>query len=138
MNKDRNIAWVALFILHPSSSFPRTPTMGTLTFHLPPDLPLDAAAELEHAGMLGGQDNMPYAAQVAVEPGDLIVSRNTEESGYVMAPWEVEGAGLLMTATPTVIERAEPYQLQAELARGKVNQVRAQEADWRMGGLQIP
>jgi hypothetical protein len=112
--------------------------MGTLTFHLPPDLSLDAAGELEHAGMLGGQDNMPYAAQVAIEPGDLIVSRNVEESGYVMAPWEVEGAGLLMTATPTVIERPEPYQLQVELARGKVNQVRAQSEDWLIGGLQMP
>ena len=103
--------------------------MGTLTFHLPADLPLDAAGELEHAGMLGGQDNMPYAAQIVVEPDRLLVARNTDESGYVMAPWEVEGAGRLMTATPTVIERDQPYQLQVELARGKVNQVRSQSAD---------
>ena len=112
--------------------------MGTITFHLPPDLSLDAANELEHAGMLGGQDNMPYAAQVVIEPGELHVVRNTEESGYVMAPWDIEGAGRLMTATPTVIERAQPYQLAVELARGKVNQVRAQAADWLMGGLKMP
>ncbi len=112
--------------------------MGTISFHLPSGLALDTANELEHAGMLGGQDNMPYAAQILLEPGEMLVSRHTEESGYVMAPWEIEGAGLLMTATPTVIERAEPYQLQVELARGKVNQVRAQAADWLMGGLQMP
>src|SRR5262245_39977371 len=112
--------------------------MGTLTFQLPPDLTPDAANELDHAGMLGGQDNMPYAAQVVVEPDQLVVARGTEESGYVMAPWEVEEAGLLMTATPTVIERDQPYQLQVELARGKVNQVRCQAADWLMGGLQVP
>jgi hypothetical protein len=111
--------------------------MGTISFQLPPDLPLDAAGELEHAGMLGGQDNMPDAAQVNVEPGQLFVSRSGDESGYVMAPWEVEGAGLVMTATPTVIERDQPYQLQVELARGKVNQVRCQAADWMMGGLQM-
>ena len=111
--------------------------MGTITFQLPSGLSLDTANELEHAGMLGGQDNMPYAAQVFVEPGELVVSRHTEESGYVMAPWEIEGAGLLMTATPTVIERAQPYQLQVELARGKVNQLRGQAADWLMGGLQV-
>jgi hypothetical protein len=112
--------------------------MGTITFQLPPDLSPDAANELDHAGMLGGQDNMPYGARILVEPDRMLVGRNTEESGYVMAPWTVEGAGQLMTATPTVIERDQPYQLQVELARGKVNQVRGQAAEWLMGGLQIP
>ncbi len=112
--------------------------MGTITFQLPPDLSPDAATELDHAGMLGGQDNMPYAAQIVIEPDRLLVARATDESGYVMAPWSIEGAGRLMTATPTVIERPQPYQLQVELARGKVNQVRSQAADWLMGGLQMP
>lgn len=111
--------------------------MGTITLLLPPDLTVDAANELDHAGMLGGQDNMPYAAQVSVEPDRLVVRRGTDESGYVISPWQVNGSGLLMTATPTVIERREPYQLQLELARGKVNQVRGQAADWLMGGLQM-
>src|SRR5207253_1636926 len=31
-----------------------------------------------------------------------------------------------------------PYQLSIELARGKINQLRCQAADWRMVGLQIP
>ena len=35
------------------------------------------------------------------------------------------------------MERAAPYRLLLELARGKVNQVRCQAADWRMGGLHI-
>jgi hypothetical protein len=109
--------------------------MGTITLLLPPDLSVDAANELEGSGMLGGQDSMPYAAQVAVEPDRLLVHRPIEDSGYVISPWQVNGAGLLMTATPTVIERAQPYQLQLELARGKVNQVRGQAADWLMGGL---
>src|SRR5947209_20402539 len=111
--------------------------MGTITLLLPPDLSLDAVSELEHAGMLGGQDNMPYNAQVTVEPDRLLVTRGAEDSGYVIAPWAVDGAGLLMTASPTVIERPQSYQLQLELARGKVNQVRSQAADWLMGGLQM-
>jgi hypothetical protein len=112
--------------------------MGTITFLLPPSLSLDDINELDHAGMLGGQDSMPYAAHITVEPSQLRVARGTDESGYVMAPWKVDGAGLLMTTTPTVIERPQPYQLQLELARGKVNQVRSQTADWLMGGLQMP
>jgi hypothetical protein len=112
--------------------------MGTITFLLPPDLSIDAANELEHAGMLGGQDSMPYTARIDVTPDRLRVIRSAEESGYVIAPWRVDGAGLLMTATPTVIERPQSYQLPLELARGKVNQVRGQSADWLMGGLQMP
>jgi hypothetical protein len=111
--------------------------MGTITFLLPPKLSPDEATELEHAGMIGGQDNMPFAAHIIVEPQRLGVVRSTDESGYVTAPWHVEDAGLLMTATPTVIERQQPYQLSLELARGKVNQVRGQTADWLMGGLQM-
>src|SRR5262245_18530713 len=108
--------------------------MGTIPFQLRPDFSPGPPTGRDPPGMLGGQDNMPYAAQIVVEPDRLLVVRHTDESGYVMAPWEVEGAGRLMTSTPTVIERDQPYQLQVELARGKVNQVRSQAADWLMGG----
>ena len=43
-----------------------------------------------------------------------------------------------MTTSPTLMERDPPYQLQVELARGKVNQLRNQAADWLSGGLQMP
>jgi len=42
-----------------------------------------------------------------------------------------------MGSSATLMERMRPYVLLAELARGKVNQMRCQAADWRMGGLQI-
>jgi hypothetical protein len=50
----------------------------------------------------------------------------------------VDGAGQILGSSATLIERPTPYQLQAELARGKVNQVRCQLADWQAGGLQAP
>jgi len=36
------------------------------------------------------------------------------------------------------MERALPYSLQLELARGRVNQLRCQTADWQASGLQVP
>jgi hypothetical protein len=111
--------------------------MGTITFLLPAGLGNGTLQELERAGMLGGQDAMPYPATIVVDPQQLRLGRSMEESGYVIAPWEVDGAGLLMISTPTVIERPQPYYLQVELARGKVNQVRCQAADWTMGGLDL-
>jgi hypothetical protein len=112
--------------------------MGTLHFLLPPNLPGSACEELERACITGGQDCMPFLTEVHVEPGKLHVSRQEDESGYVSCPWVVDGAGKLMTTTATLIERPTPYALAVELARGKVNQLRNQVADWLFGGLNLP
>ena len=43
-----------------------------------------------------------------------------------------------MLSSATLMERPKPYPLVIELARGKVNQLRGQAADWGMGGLLMP
>ncbi len=43
-----------------------------------------------------------------------------------------------MALSATLMERLAPYHLPLELARGKINQVRGQAADWIMGGLMMP
>ena len=45
---------------------------------------------------------------------------------------------MLMTSTATLIEKAGPYSVALEFARGKVNQLRNQLADWQFGGLVTP
>jgi hypothetical protein len=112
--------------------------MGSLVFELPEDLPADEQAQLEHAYVAGGQDGMPYLTRAGVEPGRLELTRDVDESGFLVAPWTVPNAGRFLIASATLIERDRPYQLPLELARGKVNQVRSQAADWHMGGLQMP
>jgi hypothetical protein len=111
--------------------------MGTLTFLLPAGLSPEAARELERACVAGGPDGMPWPTQVRVEPGKLLVRRDVDESGCLVVPWEVDRAGRLMGSSATLMERDEPYHFLVELARGKVNQLRSQAADWRMGGLQV-
>src|SRR5262245_60180759 len=105
-------------------------SMGTMQFQLPPSLPDDVLAELERASVAGGQDCMPYPSQAIVEDGVLIVHRRVEESGCLLVPWNIVGAGQLMASTATLMERLAPYHLLIELARGKVNQLRGQTADW--------
>jgi hypothetical protein len=112
--------------------------MGTLSFLLPADLPAPALRELERACICGGQDNMPFLTEVSLEPGKLRLSRQEDESGQALAPWPVDGTGTVLTSTATLIERPQPYPLVLELARGKVNQLRNQAADWLMGGLNMP
>jgi len=112
--------------------------MGTLTFRLPDSLGAEQLAELEQACVAGGQDCMPYLTQVLVDEGQLFLSRQTDESGFLQVPWRVDGLGMLMAPSATLMERIAPYDLPLELARGKINQLRGQAADWVMGGLMMP
>jgi hypothetical protein len=109
--------------------------MGTMAFQLPDNLPADAARELKRTCMAGGPDNMPWPTQLHFTPGQLSVRRIVDESGYLVAPWSIDGCGLMMCTSATLIERPRPYNLLVELARGKINQVRNQAFDWHAGGL---
>lgn len=91
--------------------------------------------ELQRASVAGGQDNMPYPTDATIEADRLNLSRSVSESGNVQAPWRIEGFGQLMTSSATLMERPAPYQLAIELARGKINQLRSQAADWTASGL---
>jgi hypothetical protein len=112
--------------------------MGMMMFQLPPHMPQDAVAELERTSIAGGQDCMPYPTQIHLDGQQLIVQRNVCESGNLVTPWQIDNLGRFMVTSATLIERPTPYFLTLELARGKINQLRGQTADWRMGGLQMP
>jgi hypothetical protein len=112
--------------------------MGVMSFLLPSGLSADALSELQRACVAGGPDNMPWPTHSHVEADHLIVSRAVEESGTLTVPWDIDGAGRLMSSTATLMERPSPYSLPVEIARGKINQLRNQSADWRAGGLSLP
>lgn len=110
--------------------------MGSMTFLLPSGLGPEQLRELERAAIAGGPDNMPWPGKVQLEPDRLVLRRDVDESGYLLAPWTVDGMGQIVVSSGTLMERAAPYRLALELARGKTNQTRNQLADWRSGGLQ--
>lgn len=112
--------------------------MGTMSFLLPTRLPPEGARELERACVLGGQDDMPAPAQVEVASGRLFLHRNVEDSGALAVPWQLNGFGRLMVSSGTLIERSSPYHFQVELARGQINHLRCQLAEWQSAGLQVP
>jgi hypothetical protein len=68
----------------------------------------------------------------------LVVERSVSDSGFFHIPWQVEGRGELTLGTAWLMERQAPYQLQVELARGKINQIRNQMAEWQAIGLIVP
>jgi GH35 family endo-1,4-beta-xylanase len=112
--------------------------MGSLTFQLPAGLAKDAARELERACLAGGPDNMPSPTELRHNGDQLVMSRTTDESGYLVAPWAIDGVGILASTSATLMERQVPYDLLIELARGKLNQLRSKVSEWKVGGLLIP
>jgi len=81
--------------------------MGTMIFLLPADLSPEAAYELERA-WVAGPDQMPWPTRVHVEFNRLLVERQEEESGYLLAPWIIAGAGRLMGTSARLMERPLP------------------------------
>jgi hypothetical protein len=67
-----------------------------------------------------------------------VLRRSVDESGFLVVPWDVTGVGRVASTSGTLIERAAPYHVGLELARGKVNQLRGQAVEWQAGGLVIP
>jgi hypothetical protein len=108
--------------------------MGLLKFRLPTNPPSEA--ELRRAYVLG-PDRTPTPGHVELRGGLLVIRRDLSESGRVVVPWRVEGFGVPVLATATLAERLEPFDLGVELARGTLNDVQNQLADWRQMGLII-
>lgn len=111
--------------------------MGKMSFLLPPHLPADLTAEMQQSFLVGGLDNSPVPTAVRLTENRLELSRNIDESGFWMTPWDADDCGRLMLSTPTLIEREEPYIATIELARGKLNQLRNAVADWQYSGLRL-
>src|SRR5262245_27775733 len=110
--------------------------MGTLRFAVEPPQLADECPELSLA-FITGMDRMPSRTHVEVTRGMLACSRSIPESGTLNVPWHVDEFGQVMLRTATLRERLEPYHLQVELARGKVNQLRNIAAEWELLGLKL-
>jgi hypothetical protein len=112
--------------------------MGSMSFLLPNPLSSAAAATLPNAcvaSTAGYYDQTPVPTRVQIAHDRLTLTRDQNESGYLLVPWPVEPFGTLMVSTTTLRERPEPYRLLVELARGKLHQVRSQTSDWQSIGL---
>lgn len=111
--------------------------MGVLKFQLTSPDPASRLSELRQA-YVTGLDRTPSRVTIEFRQGVLLCHRESSESGRLFTPWPVEGHGTPIIGTATLIERREPYNLAVELARGKLNDIRNQMADWCQMGLRTP
>ncbi|HZW34683.1 MAG TPA: endo-1,4-beta-xylanase [Isosphaeraceae bacterium] len=108
--------------------------MGVIKFRLPSG---EAAQPLPdyRTAYITGLDRTPGRVGVDLRNGLMTCVRDTTESGRLFVPWPIEGQGMPIIGTATLAERPTPYVLAVELARGRLNDVRNQLADWIQMGL---
>lgn len=106
---------------------------GLMRFTLPPGVrPAQRAVERAY---MAGPDLVPWSCRARVVDDEFQLERGVADSGKLYMPWPVTGYGEIILCTGTLMERPRPYQLLVELARGKINQVRNQLAEWQSIGL---
>ena len=107
--------------------------MGVMRFlvHPPSRLTDENASRIYMSGL----DRVPWHTRAVRTADGVAIERPVSDSGNVFVPWSVPGYGELTIGTGSLMERERPYHLEVELARGKVNQVRSQMAEWQAIGL---
>lgn len=110
--------------------------MGSMNFHLPGPLPAGGQFALERVQFVGGYDRSPFPTHVEYQKSLLTVTKAQNESCCVSIPWPLPNLGFPVTLSATLREKAEPYQLLVELARGKLNQLRNAAAELQLQGLE--
>lgn len=86
---------------------------------------------------LTGFDPIPSFCRARfADNGDLLVEREGFDSVKLNIPFRIDGHGEPLVATGTLAQRERPYLLPLELARGKLNVVRNQVADWEQSGFE--
>ncbi len=108
--------------------------MGVMKFRLPSEDLVRKPPDYRKA-YITGLDRTPARVGVELRNGLMTCLRETTESGRLFVPWPIDGYGTPIVGTATLAERPTPYALAVELARGKLNDVRNQLADWTQMGL---
>jgi len=110
--------------------------MGVIKFRLPPN---DIGRRLasQRKAYMTGLDRTPGRLGLEFRDDLMLCTRESGESARLFVPWPIAGFGAPFVGTATLGERPEPYALALELARGKLNDVRNQAADWTQMGLRV-
>ena len=95
-------------------------------------------AEAPKRAFLSALDQLPWQTRVTPTATGLTVERAEHESGYFHILWTTAARGRLVLITGTIVERAEPYNLPVELARGVICRLRNQVGGWEAAGLSPP
>ena len=89
------------------------------------------AGDIDLAGMyLFGQDAIPVRADVTAEGGRISCVKHIPGACGLALLWEAGKSGRLLLPTGRLMDRAEPYNLNVELARAQVARLIQKREDW--------
>ncbi len=90
------------------------------------------AEELNLTGAyLFGSDGIAIrGAEITFNKGFVECSKDNLQTAGLVLPWQVEGLGKALLATACLPERERPYNLNVEIARGKLMQIINKREDW--------
>jgi Glycosyl hydrolase family 10 len=91
-----------------------------------------------YRAFMTGADGRVYPTRVEIDGSIITCRRMVSDSGRLYVGWPVPGFGTPVVCTASLVERAEPYLLTLELARGKIAQLRDQISAWEIAGMSIP
>lgn len=96
-----------------------------------------SASAVERA-YLAGMDGVPWRSRNQLQQDYLVLEREEGDSGNLHIPWTLDGFGEIVVSSGSLMERGRTYNLEIELARGALNRLRNQAADWEAIGLVVP
>ena len=109
--------------------------MGQYRFVIPKSERI--AAESLVAAHVVGLEGIPWPCKALLQDDTLVIARNQELSGRLLAPFRSTKYGELALTTGTLPETESAYFLELELARGSLCRLRNQVSIWQEGGLTI-
>jgi len=111
--------------------------MATFSLTLPAGLDERRKALFAAKSFLAGTDGNPVPTQREFRDPVLSLRQHGDETVRAVTPLWLGERGMIASSTATLMARDEPYPLDKELIRGKLNQIRGMVADWEARGLDI-
>lgn len=87
---------------------------------------------------LCGMEGIPWRSHNYWQGDQLVLERPVHESANLNFLWPVDGYGEVALCTASLMERARPYILPLELARGSLNRLRNRMFAAQAAGYQLP
>ncbi len=109
--------------------------MGQMRFYAPTPEKLPPHA-IQRA-YLAGIEAIPWQSSNQLVDHVLTLNREIDESGNLYIPWTIPQHGEVTLSTCSLMERAAPYHLPLELARGTLHRARNMATEMKNAGLRV-
>ncbi len=90
-----------------------------------------------HGAHLFGQDEIPVRSQLDFNDGEILGLRHSDTAVGLVTLWDIAGSGKVLLQTTRLPERNESYNLNVELARGRLLRISQKREEWGMMDLKL-